>query len=439
MTLSHGSLFSGVGGFDLGFQRVGIKTLWEVEIDPYCSQVLAQHFPDAQRFGDIRDFICLLKAIRHESDTLVNAVSESLSPSPLGSSEVGGFAQGLAVTKSCEVNLPQTLEAERGCVVPAIQTGKTELVTTDTNITEAIKSGHGEKQCSDEIATLVRHAVLPQNARGSLTPTISNRGRKPRPNDLTSAIVLPSVAHAIDTLTRPLDVLTAGVPCQPASVAGKRRGRSDDRWLWKETFEVVRLLHPTWCIFENVYGLLNLEGGMVFESLCVELETLGYDIQTFCIPACAVDAPHRRERLWIVGHTDRAGLVEHGGAEPIQTPHPALEYGGASVADARKHGMALIRQSRQDQTTRARELQSDDGRQLWSTQCRLGLHPDGISSRLDCGGWECGVPRVVKGQAHRVDRLRALGNALVPAIAEEIAMMIIACERQRVVGRPALC
>lgn len=101
-----------------------------------------------------------------------------------------------------------------------------------------------------------------------------------------------------------IDLICGGIPCQPASCAGKRRGTQDNRWLWPETFRVVRAIKPAWCLFENVRGILTLEGGLVFENLLSELENIGYEVQTFIIPACAVDAPHRRDRVWIVAHSN---------------------------------------------------------------------------------------------------------------------------------------
>ena len=103
-----------------------------------------------------------------------------------------------------------------------------------------------------------------------------------------------------------IDLLTAGTPCQPASQAGKQRGSEDDRWLWPEAFRVVREFMPTWCIFENVKGLLTLEQGVEFENLLLELEDIGYETETYIIPACGVDAPHRRDRVWIVAHNGYA-------------------------------------------------------------------------------------------------------------------------------------
>ena len=101
---------------------------------------------------------------------------------------------------------------------------------------------------------------------------------------------------------RTVDVISGGTPCQPASIAGKRRGKDDERWLWPDAIRVVREIKPSWAVFENPLGILTLDNGMAFESICTELENAGYEIQPYIIPACAVGAPHRRERVFIVAH-----------------------------------------------------------------------------------------------------------------------------------------
>ena len=99
-----------------------------------------------------------------------------------------------------------------------------------------------------------------------------------------------------------IDLVTGGFPCQPFSQAGKRRGTDDDRYLWPEMLRVIRLAKPRWVIAENVRGLLTMQNGMVFEQVCLDLENSGYEIQPFIIPAVAVNAPHRRDRIWFVAH-----------------------------------------------------------------------------------------------------------------------------------------
>ena len=101
------------------------------------------------------------------------------------------------------------------------------------------------------------------------------------------------------------DLLTGGFPCQPFSHAGKRKGTDDDRHLWPEMRRVIQEFSPRYVVAENVRGLLSIEGGMVFETVCTDLEALGYEVQPVILPACAVNAPHRRDRVWIVARNTK--------------------------------------------------------------------------------------------------------------------------------------
>ena len=98
------------------------------------------------------------------------------------------------------------------------------------------------------------------------------------------------------------DIVTFGIPCQPFSVAGKRKGTSDDRWLWRETLRVVAETKPTWCVFENVEGIINIEGGKVLQQIQKDLEAEGFKVQCLIIPASGVGAWHQRKRVWIIGY-----------------------------------------------------------------------------------------------------------------------------------------
>jgi DNA (cytosine-5)-methyltransferase 1 len=101
---------------------------------------------------------------------------------------------------------------------------------------------------------------------------------------------------------RRVDIVTGGFPCQPFSAAGKRKGRADERHLFPEMLRVIREVKPRWVVAENVRGLLSVESGSVFAEVVSSLESEGYEVITFCVPASAVEAPHRRDRLWIVAH-----------------------------------------------------------------------------------------------------------------------------------------
>lgn len=104
----------------------------------------------------------------------------------------------------------------------------------------------------------------------------------------------------------PVDLVWGSPPCQAASSAGKRKGTDDSRWLWPDTFRVIKETQPKYWVLENVRGLLSLESGVVFDSLLAEMEKLGYEVGVYIVPACAVNAPHRRDRVWIIGRKNAA-------------------------------------------------------------------------------------------------------------------------------------
>lgn len=167
--MTHGSLFSGIGGFDLAAEWAGWTNAFNCEIDPFCRRVLKYHFPNAERYEDIK-----------KSD----------------------FSKW--------------------------------------------------------------------------------RDR--------------------------IDVLTGGFPCQPFSLAGKRKGTDDDRYLWPAMLGVIRTVRPRWVVGENVYGIVNWSEGVVFDTVCSDLEAEGYEVQPYIIPACGVGAPHRRDRCWFVAHRADTGI-----------------------------------------------------------------------------------------------------------------------------------
>ena len=185
-----------------------------------------------------------------------------------------------------------------------------------------------------------------------------------------------------NTGMRTVDAISGGFPCQPFSVAGKRRGKEDDRYLWPEMLRVISELRPTWVIGENVAGIVN----MALDQVCADLENEGYTVQALIIPACAVDAPHRRDRCAIVAHcNNRQRITED---ETIQAGRAPVGYGGEDVAHAES-----TKQQRERREARR-----------WRPKPR-------------CGCWwpaEPNVGRVANGVPSRVDRLKCLGNAVVP-------------------------
>ena len=334
--LTHVSLFTGIGGLDLAAERAGIKTVLQVERDPYCLKVLAKHWPDVPRITDVRE--------------------------------------------------------------------------------------------------------------------VRNDERWSYPT-----------------------VVSGGFPCQPFSSAGKRGGTSDDRHLWPQMLRVIRELSPAYVVGENVSGLLSLDGGLVFETVCADLERAGYDVLPFHYPAASVGAPHRRDRVFIVAHArdaigrrgaergpcgDRDARL-HGEVRDARNPdregEPAravdaevAELSG-NVADAtlsgrreRNPNTGGSREGERAPAERARPTDSSSrydvadaggaGRQkrnatavavrsgpTRTTESRLGR----VAARLpDWMDGEPDIPRVATGVKDRTARLRALGNAVVPAQAAPIFFAI---------------
>ena len=242
--MNVGSLFSGIGGIDLGLERSGMRIAWQCEPDPFCREVLERHWPGIPNYRDIR-----------------------------------------VITDECE----------------------------------------------------------------------------------------------------PVDVLAGGFPCQPVSYAGARAGRADERWLWPEFARIIRLLRPRFVLVENVPGLLTHGMGDVLGDLAA----CGYDSEWDCLPAVAVGAPHRRDRVWVVAYP---GGVEHEGASHAQRWPPASRLSPGLGENPNSRSM--------------------EPRRIW------GRAPQASSSEW----WaiEPDVGRVAHGVPRRLDRLAALGNAVVPQVAEWI-------------------
>ena len=321
--MTHASLFSGIGGFDLAAQMVGLTNIFQVEIDEFCHKVLRKNFPNVQRFKDIREF----------------------------------------------------------------------------NGNEAAGS---------------------------------------------------------------IDIISGGFPCQPFSQAGKRKGKDDDRYLWEEMLRVISEVKPRWIVAENVYGLITIDGGLVFEQIISDLENQGYEVQTFIIPALAVNAPHKRNRLWIIANASSSRLSLTRSKQQFSE----LSENNSTIADAnctrlekseqsKQQNRLLVAErndsefedstdangSRQPQSERFeqkfRQRSSDcnfntsnaDGSRLQSGEARHRQKPfwGGSSS----GNWlkvatelcrmDDGLPR----QLDRNKRIKALGNAIVPQVAYEIFKNIL--------------
>ena len=261
-------------------------------------------------------------------------------------------------------------------------------------------------------------------------------------------------------------ILTGGFPCQPFSQAGKRGGTNDNRYLWPQMLRVIQLTKPAWVIAENVRGILIIEGGLVFEKLCLDLEACNYAVQPFIIPAVAVNAPHRRDRVWIIAHAESVGSerrpgevrekngrqngklhTEFNGADSyapdtdnarIGTPGSGIDRKRSQKIQERE--LALNGTGRQNsnaqnpvgersrwrmeserQVLERQSTETENERPSWEENwlevatelCRVD---DGLPDGLDFAGYSKA--------GHRNQRLKGLGNAIVPAVAVEIMKSI---------------
>ena len=189
------------------------------------------------------------------------------------------------------------------------------------------------------------------------------------------------------------DVITGGFPCQSFSVAGKQKGTSDSRYLWPEMFRIIKIFKSKFVIGENVRGIVNIQDGMVFETVCSDLESEGYEVQPFLIPAAGVGAPHRRDRIWFI----------------------------ATLANTITGNVEAGRQRRGTLRTGHQEE-------------RLSDHVAGGGETQGQDNWwnvEPNVGRVGHGVQGRIHRLKGLGNAIVPRIVEEIGRAIIKAESSK--------
>jgi len=233
-------------------------------------------------------------------------------------------------------------------------------------------------------------------------------------------------------------LVSGGFPCQPFSAAGKRRGKQDDRYLWPEMLRAILEIKPTWVLAENVPGILSLEQGVLFENLLASLEAATYEVFPLVLPASGVGANHRRERVFIVGHANGERRQQesgstHGdeGQDEGRTKIHTDKLAGASqdVADTDRNnghgGGGTLQMGRGGSTSETeKDCRFEDAQRC--AKPGMGDLADGFSNWMV----EPDIPRVAKGVKDRVNKLRALGNAVVPQQVYPILQAIAEVERE---------
>jgi DNA (cytosine-5)-methyltransferase 1 len=294
--LTHISLFTGIGGFDLAAEWAGFRTIAMCEIDPFCQEVLAA------RFGAVRD-------------TERGQLAREAAGRPSGGAvpdTIGGDTDAQRGTQATTKG-----KARFGAVADTDPTG---LTNRDEEHRGSQASGRKGKRGPSRCGSRADAPDTPEERLQGVWPEGQQEPEAHAGEGLSVCrggrpVLIPDIRDFDGTRFRGATLLTGGFPCQPFSHAGKREGRNDKqgRHLWPEMLRVIADARPRWCIAENVPGLISIEDGVVFEQVCTDLEGEGYEVQAFIIPACAVNAPHRRDRVWIVAHREGAGLE---GREP---------------------------------------------------------------------------------------------------------------------------
>lgn len=190
-----------------------------------------------------------------------------------------------------------------------------------------------------------------------------------------------------------IDVLSGGFPCQPYSTAGKRQGKEDVRHKWPQMLRAIREIQPGYVVGENVRGLTNWNGGMVFDEVQADLEAEGYEVLPFLLPACGVNADHRRDRIWFIAHNFSIGRRK-------------TSEGRLGLEER------ILRQSRWDKSTVGYKARIN---QTWlETATILCSSPDGVSRELDG----------ITFSKWRNESIKSYGNAIVPQIVFQLFKVI---------------
>ena len=233
-----------------------------------------------------------------------------------------------------------------------------------------------------------------------------------------------------------IDIITGGFPCQPYSSAGKRLGKEDERHLWPEMLRCIREISPSWIVGENVRGLTNWNGGMVFDEVQADLEAIGYEVLPFLLPACAVNAPHRRDRIWFIANAisnaisrqNRKSIEVKSGRQTINEQIngqqlEAIQFKGLDDLSWDVTDSSSIRQKhalQNGELERGQRFGLSNKRNTWDSFPSVSpicFGDDGLPTELDG----------ITFPKWRNESIKAGGNAVVPQVVYQIFKAIELC------------
>ena len=259
-----------------------------------------------------------------------------------------------------------------------------------------------------------------------------------------------------------IDILTGGFPCQPFSLAGKRKGTDDERYLWHEMLRAIQEIKPKFVIAENVFGITNIDGGLVFEQVCLDLEAQGYEVQPFVLPAAAKNAPHRRDRVWFVAYSNvlrstsniqwkkgqhsksgRETQCEFNGNGSEETTSDTKRGGRLQILKdiqpKKSNGKRIVGNGREWDVTNPHSVGQELSKKRHGSQNIKSFKPFKQLHKFQPKGWEkfptqspiCGgddgLPSELDGitiPKWRAESIKGYGNAIVPQVALELFKVI---------------
>jgi DNA (cytosine-5)-methyltransferase 1 len=224
-----------------------------------------------------------------------------------------------------------------------------------------------------------------------------------------------------------IDILTGGFPCQPFSMAGKRKGTEDERYLWGEMLRAIQEIKPKFVIAENVFGITNIDGGLVFEQVCLDLEIEGYEVQSFIIPSASKNAPHVRQRVWFIAYTLPIRLQQCKDRREMGDTQKEICGQGSKFTDGTKTNGKIQNVTDTDlsrfKTKGEQPKPTTQNKRIEYSSRRWEQFP---TQSPICGG-DDGLPTELDGitfSKWRAESIKGYGNAIVPQVALELFKVI---------------